>query len=134
MGEQTTLVSGAFQTFLTEAPEHAQAWAVAVQDLASARALDRKTAELAYLAVLAALRLENGVPFHVQSAKKAGASRNEIISVTIAQPGPRCLSRRENWNLCGGTKWAVQDEILIWLAHKAPTTMKMPAQAIVVRW
>jgi alkylhydroperoxidase/carboxymuconolactone decarboxylase family protein YurZ len=83
MGEQTTLVSNAFQIFLTEAPEHAQAWAAAVRGLAGARALDRKTAELAYLAVLAALRLESGVPFHVQSAKKAGASRNEVISAIL---------------------------------------------------
>ena len=44
-----------------------------VQGLASASALDGKTAALAYLAVLAALRLESGVPFHVQQAKQRGA-------------------------------------------------------------
>jgi alkylhydroperoxidase/carboxymuconolactone decarboxylase family protein YurZ len=38
---------------------------------------------LAYLAVLAALRLESGVPFHVQAAKEAGASREEVISAIL---------------------------------------------------
>lgn len=78
-----TLVSTAFQTFMKEAPEHAQAWSTAVQGLAAANALDDKTAALAYLAVLAALGLESGVPFHVRAAKQAGASRNEIISAVL---------------------------------------------------
>jgi alkylhydroperoxidase/carboxymuconolactone decarboxylase family protein YurZ len=33
--------------------------------------------------VLAALRLENGVPFHVQQAKQRGASRDEVISAIL---------------------------------------------------
>ncbi len=54
-----------------------------VQGLDKAGALDKKTGELAYLAVLAALRLESGIRFHVQSAKKAGASRDEVISAIL---------------------------------------------------
>jgi alkylhydroperoxidase/carboxymuconolactone decarboxylase family protein YurZ len=54
-----------------------------VQGLANATALDDKTRELAYLAVLATLRIESGVPFHVQSAKQAGASREEVISAIL---------------------------------------------------
>jgi alkylhydroperoxidase/carboxymuconolactone decarboxylase family protein YurZ len=42
-----------------------------------------KTAELAYLAVLAALRMESGVPFHVKLAREAGASRDEVISALL---------------------------------------------------
>jgi len=76
-------VSNAFQTFLTEAPGHAQAWMAAVQALDGASALDEKTGELACLAVLAALRLESGVPFHVQMAKRAGVTREEIISAVL---------------------------------------------------
>jgi alkylhydroperoxidase/carboxymuconolactone decarboxylase family protein YurZ len=76
-------VSNAFQTFLTQAPAHAEAWMTAVQALDGASALDEKTGELAYLAVLAALRLESGVPFHVQMAKRAGATREEIISAIL---------------------------------------------------
>lgn len=76
-------ISNAFQTFMTEAPKHSQAWMAAVQGLDAASALDKKTEELAYLAVLAALRLESGVPFHVQSSKRAGASREEVISAIL---------------------------------------------------
>jgi len=83
MGNQSSLISNAFQTFMSEAPQHAQAWGAMVQGLANATALDDKTRELAYLAVLAALRIESGVPFHVQSAKKAGASREEVISAIL---------------------------------------------------
>ncbi len=76
-------VSNAFQLFMSEAPLHAQAWMAAVQGLDSASALDKKTEELAYLAVLAALRMESGISFHVQSAKQAGASREEVISAIL---------------------------------------------------
>ena len=83
MSDQSTLISNAFQTFMNEAPQHAQAWGAMVQELASATALDKKTSALAYLAVLAALRHESGIPFHVQAAKHAGDSRQEVISVIL---------------------------------------------------
>jgi len=83
MGDQQPLVSKAFQTFMSEAPQQAQAWGAAVQGLASASALDKKMSALAYLAVLAALRLESGVPFHVRVARDAGATRNEVISAIL---------------------------------------------------
>lgn len=73
-------VSGAFKAFLSEAPAHSKAWMNAAQDLEAVSALEKKTAHLAYPAVLAALRLENGIPFHVRLAKQAGASRAEVIS------------------------------------------------------
>jgi alkylhydroperoxidase/carboxymuconolactone decarboxylase family protein YurZ len=88
MTDQGSLVSKAFQTFMSEAPDHAQAWGTAVQSLAKASALDGKTRALAYLAVLAALRMESGVPFHVQAAKKAGASRDEVISAILVGLAP----------------------------------------------
>ena len=83
MGDQSSLISNAFQTFMSEAPQHAQAWGALVQGLANASALDKKTAALAYLAVLAALNLESGVPFHVQAARQLGASRDEVISAIL---------------------------------------------------
>ena len=58
-------VSPAFQAFAQEAPQHQQAWSEAVQALGAASALDDKTAALAYLAVMAAARLDSGLPFHV---------------------------------------------------------------------
>jgi alkylhydroperoxidase/carboxymuconolactone decarboxylase family protein YurZ len=83
MSNDLTGVSNAFQTFLEQAPGHAGAWMEAVQRLEDAGALDKKTGELAYLAVLAALRLESGVPFHVKLAKQAGATRDEVISAIL---------------------------------------------------
>jgi alkylhydroperoxidase/carboxymuconolactone decarboxylase family protein YurZ len=83
MADQSTLVSKAFQTFLSEAPQQAQAWGKLVQDLGAASALDAKTRALAYLSVLAVLRLESGIPFHVKTAKELGASRDEVISAIL---------------------------------------------------
>jgi alkylhydroperoxidase/carboxymuconolactone decarboxylase family protein YurZ len=83
MSDKSSLISNAFQTFMSEAPRHAQAWGAMVQGLAGASALDKKTSALAYLAVLAALRMESGIPFHVQTAKQAGASREEVISAIL---------------------------------------------------
>ena len=76
-------VSESFQAFLSQASGHAGAWMTAVQGLDQASALDKKTGELAYLAVLAAMRMESGVPFHVKSAKESGATRDEIISAIL---------------------------------------------------
>ena len=83
MDEQKSLISDAFKSFMTEAPEHAGAWGAMVQELAKASALDPKTSALVYLAVLAALQLKSGVPFHVKCAKDAGASRAEVISAIL---------------------------------------------------
>ena len=76
-------VSTAFQTFLSEAPRHAQAWMDAVQGLNQASALDKKTEELAHVAVLSALGLTSGIPFHVGSAKSQGATREEIPGAVL---------------------------------------------------
>lgn len=83
MSDKNDLISDAYQAFFREAPQHAKAWMTAVQDLGSASALDRKTQSLAYLSVLAAMRLESGIPFHVAVAKEAGSSRDEVISAIL---------------------------------------------------
>lgn len=76
-------ISEAFQAFVKEAPEHSRAWGQMVQGVSAASALDAKTSALAYLAVLAAMRLEGGIPFHVHAAKQSGASRDEVISAIL---------------------------------------------------
>lgn len=76
-------ISKAFQLFMSEAPEHANAWMSAVKGLDDASALDKKTEELAYVAVLAATGAVSGIPFHVQSVKDAGATRDEVISAIL---------------------------------------------------
>jgi alkylhydroperoxidase/carboxymuconolactone decarboxylase family protein YurZ len=83
MTDQSNLVSNAFKLFMSEAPEFAQAWGSAIQELAKASALDDKTRELAYLAVLAALNRVSGIPFHVASLKESGATREEVISAIL---------------------------------------------------
>lgn len=83
MEDVSNLISDAFKTFMTSAPEFAQAWGGAVQELAKASALDEKTRELAYLAVLASLNRVSGIPFHVASLKEMGATREEIISAIL---------------------------------------------------
>ncbi len=76
-------VSAAFAAFGSETPAHARAWMSAVQALGEASALDAKTEHLAYLAVLAAVGAESGVPFHAGLAKGAGASREEVTSAIL---------------------------------------------------
>jgi AhpD family alkylhydroperoxidase len=83
MNDNKPTTSNAFQTFVAEAPAHAKALMEMVQGLDKASALDKKTEELAYLAVLAAKRMESGVPFHASLAKKAGATRQEVISAIL---------------------------------------------------
>jgi alkylhydroperoxidase/carboxymuconolactone decarboxylase family protein YurZ len=83
MSDKAKLMSDAFQLFIKESPKHARAWMDAVRTLGDASALDGKTQALAYLAVLAALRLESGLPFHVTHAKELGASREEVISAIL---------------------------------------------------
>ena len=82
-GAGSTGVSASFQAFLSEAPAHAAAWMEATQKLGAASALDAKTGALAYLAVLAATRLESGVPSHAAQAKAAGATRAEVVSAIL---------------------------------------------------
>ena len=75
--------SPAFTAFFNEAPDQAQAWMAMVKTTAAASALDGKTQALAYLSVLAALRLESGIPFHVAHAKQLGATRAEILGAVL---------------------------------------------------
>jgi alkylhydroperoxidase/carboxymuconolactone decarboxylase family protein YurZ len=83
MSNQNPNLSEAFQLFSKEAPAHAKAWMDAARALGQASALEPKTGHLAYLAVLAAVGLESGVPFHAELARMAGASRQEVVSAVL---------------------------------------------------
>ncbi len=72
-----------FELFMEEAPEVAKAYGGMVMQLAQTSALDHKTQELAYLAVLAATGREGGLGFHAKSAKDAGATRDEVASAVL---------------------------------------------------
>jgi alkylhydroperoxidase/carboxymuconolactone decarboxylase family protein YurZ len=83
MPGEKSLISDAFRTFFEDAPNHQQAWFQGIQQLSSANVLDPKTSALAYLAVMAAVNLHSGIPYHVREAKNAGASRDEVISAIL---------------------------------------------------
>ena len=83
MTDKSKTISAAFKTFMSEAPEHAQAWRSMVGALGGASALEAKTSGLAYIAVFAALNRVSGIPFHVISAKEAGATREKVISAVL---------------------------------------------------
>lgn len=76
-------VSKSFEVFESEAPEVQSAWMEMVEKIDKVSALDKKTEELSYISVLAALGLESGLRFHVLMAKSNGASRDEIISSVL---------------------------------------------------
>jgi alkylhydroperoxidase/carboxymuconolactone decarboxylase family protein YurZ len=76
-------VSDSFKVFMTEAPEYSEIWMRTVMDLDSVSSLDKKTEEIAYISVMAAVGLESGIPFHVKSAKSHGATRDEIKSAVL---------------------------------------------------
>ena len=76
-------ISQTFAQFLKEAPDQAAAWMQAARALDAASALDKKTEELAYVAVLAATRNLSGIPFHVKAARDAGATRHEVLSSVL---------------------------------------------------
>jgi alkylhydroperoxidase/carboxymuconolactone decarboxylase family protein YurZ len=76
-------VSPAFLAFGRDTPAHARAWRDATGALAAASALDDKTQHLAYVAVLAAVGLHSGLPFHAGLARAAGATRDEVASAVL---------------------------------------------------
>ena len=76
-------VTNSFSLFMTETPEVGKAYMDMVMKQSEASALDRKTHELTYISVLAAIRMTGGLNFHVKSAKELGASRDEVKSAVL---------------------------------------------------
>lgn len=76
-------VGQGFLAFGHEFPQLAQAHFGFIKAEHDTSALDEKTQELAYLSVLAATRLTGGIAFHVDSAKKLGATRAEVLSAIL---------------------------------------------------
>ncbi len=76
-------VSNNFQVFMAENNAVGSAFMEMVIKTAETSALERKTAELAYIAVLSAVRLLGGLPLHTKTAKALGATREEIKSAVL---------------------------------------------------
>lgn len=79
-----------FERFQSEAPEAAKAFDNLVDVLRSSYGLDNKTKQLIYIGIKASLGDATAVHFHVQMAKKLGATRDEIkdtILITLTVCG-----------------------------------------------
>lgn len=76
-------VTNDFQIFMEESNGAGQAFMGFIMKLAESGALDAKTHELAYIAVLAALQMTGGIPYHVKQAKELGASLEEVKSAVL---------------------------------------------------
>ena len=92
-------MSPGFYTVMREAPETLQAWLQADKVTQEHSALDGKTAELAYLAVLAALGMEKGIAFHSAEAKRL-----------------KIETRQQRHVVLSGGKW--KREVFEWLKEK----------------
>jgi alkylhydroperoxidase/carboxymuconolactone decarboxylase family protein YurZ len=68
---------------MEESPEYSKAYGEFVQKLESTFALDPKTTQLAYIAVLSAVNLNSGLPYHVNLAKQQGATRDEVMNAVL---------------------------------------------------
>jgi alkylhydroperoxidase/carboxymuconolactone decarboxylase family protein YurZ len=76
-------VTNDFQLFLEESNGIGQALMGTIMKAAEVSALDAKTHELAYIAVLSALQMAGGISYHVKQAKELGATLEEVKSATL---------------------------------------------------
>lgn len=72
-----------FQVFMEESNGVGQALMGTIMKAAGESALDAKTHELAYIAVLSALQMAGGIPYHVKQAKELGATQKEVKSAVL---------------------------------------------------
>ena len=63
MTDNQTVSNALWRFSLSEAAGYSGPWMEAVKKLGEANPLDDKTQDLAYIAVLAAVRMESGIPF-----------------------------------------------------------------------
>lgn len=83
MDKKMEKITNGFQLFMKDTNGVGEAFMNAVMLEAKESALDEKTQELAYIAVLVALKMYQGLPFHIQHAKECGATKEEIKSAML---------------------------------------------------
>jgi len=76
-------VTNDFEVFMKESNGVGAAFMSSVMKMSEVSALDPKTHELAYISVLAAFQMVNGIPYHVKHAKELGASLEEVKSAVL---------------------------------------------------
>lgn len=78
------------EIFQNEAPEVAEAFNGLIEALKNTSGLDAKTKQLVYIGIKSAMGDTTAIYFHVQMAKKLGATREEIrdtILITLSVCG-----------------------------------------------
>lgn len=76
-------VSNGFEMFLQETNGIGVEFMKAVIKLSDQSSIDKKYHELAYISVLVTARMLNGLPYHIEQAKKLGATIDEIRSAVL---------------------------------------------------
>lgn len=76
-------VTSGFELFLSETDGVGQAFMDTIFKMSEKSALDKKTHELAYIAVLVSNKMYAGLPFHIHHAAELGASVEEIKSAML---------------------------------------------------
>jgi alkylhydroperoxidase/carboxymuconolactone decarboxylase family protein YurZ len=82
--------------FKREAPEVARAFDGLVTSLVASKGLDRKTKQLVYIAMKAAMGDDTAVRAHLPMAKQAGATKEEVVDailMTLTVSGVRGVVR-----------------------------------------
>lgn len=76
-------VTEGFEMLMKDTDGVGQAFMEAIAEMAKKSSLDRKVHELAYISVLVATKMLGGLPFHIDQARKLGASVEEIRSAIL---------------------------------------------------
>lgn len=76
-------VSDGFELFMKETNGVGGAFMEAVMKLSKESALEEKVHELAYLSCLVTAGMAGGLPYHIDRARKLGASEDEIKSALL---------------------------------------------------
>lgn len=76
-------ITNGFELFMKDTDGVGKAFMNAVMKVSEVSALDEKTQELAYIAVLVTSKMYDGLTFHINHAKKCGATDEEIKSAML---------------------------------------------------
>lgn len=76
-------VTNGFKLFLNETNGVGQAFMDAIIKLSEESCLDKKVHELSYISVLVTAKMFGGLPFHIEQAKRLGATKEEIRSAIL---------------------------------------------------
>lgn len=76
-------VTNGFELFLKETDGVGNAFMDVIMKLSEQSSLDKKVHELAYMSVLVTAKMFGGLPFHIEQAKRLGASSDEIKSAIL---------------------------------------------------